>query len=902
MPDNSVVQQLVDTEIQASLRQGVLDQLGATLDRVCVSGSGEIVLLHGAPRIGRSTLLAQWVAELGGLRGTPRVIAGGFRSGTARGDLSAWLIPRPPRALRTAGVRAAGLADWISAAAAGGAVFDPTGVWNAAISIAAFVGQTATATTSTATSAVRFEPVRAEALTHAIDRLSRDGTPLVLVLDDFDLAEPSVEWSTVFLRRRLAGLAHARPVLAVIAASTDSLSARTVAPTEFSTAIEELRNGAVTGLAALSQIELRPLTSSQIEAWLGEVSADVMDSLLACGGGHPGWTVTLFRDWRSDRIVGLHEGVWSFTRGRLSSAALTATEYVTTSLWNALAPDVAAFDRAKRALTLASLEGGSFSLAVLADVLGEDPETLGQWLDERLCAPTGNGGFIERITGQDCPSGETLYRFTSPLIPAAFLAGTTVADDDVRRYAKALITQYRRPSWALGLAAMLFLRVGDTERAAHFRRQADLSADSETLTELLAEEMNAFDNGDTEHWEPWRQLVAAGRISYAAAALRSEYDPSTVAHCLLSAYGLVARVRHAAPQLSGDLIQVDAMWMLSIIAAEASWMADEIACARRSLELAVAVDDDNSVIRAATAGAHAYLRLSSAIEGGDERWIAHVTRRQFPVDILGAPELSANSSVPPTPAELRDAARRLAQSASAARDRLGRLADGHPAGEIEGLLALLAGFDGATRLREAHLNAAIRQFSKCEAGDRCQRAAVVRDSLAELLDMREALPEAQAVAVAALRGHLAWGRWENATRCQHQAAHRLLKMGKGDEALMAFSSAIFLARQVRASLPLHEGPVWRCLGDAAIGLGFVEAGRICLAMAVHIGDLAMESGNEQSPFAIEAIEKLGGDRPLSLRQARAAWEFDQGESFLRLRFGAGWDAVAMYLADLVGAA
>ncbi len=722
------------------------------------------------------------------------------------------------------------------------------------------------------------------------------------MLDDFDLAQPSLEWSTVFLRRRLAAIAHARPVLAVIAASTDSLSVGSVAPTEFSTAILELRSGGIGELAAISEIEVQRLTSNEIEAWLGEASADVIGSLLACGGGHPGWTVTLFQDWESNHIVEQYEGVWSFKSGRVPAAALTATEYVTTRLWNTVSPDSAAFDRAKRALTLASLEGWSFSLAALADVLGENPETLGKWLDEHLCAATNDEAFIERIAEHDSPFGERLYHFTSPLIPVALLAGNTVTNEDMRRYATALLTHCRRSSWLLGLAATLFLQAGDVERAGHFHRQADLSADAETLTQVLAEEMNAYDSGETERWEPWRQLVAAGRISHAAYVLRSEYDAGVVAHCLRSAYSLVTSVQQTDPALSGHTIQVDAMWTLSIVAAGKNWVADEIACALRSLELAVAVDDDQSVIRAATSAAHAYIRLSHAVEKGDERWIAFVTRRQFSLDIPGAPELAANSVPLPTPVELRGVARGLVQSANAARDRLGRLADGHPAGEIEYVQASLAQFDRATDLHDAHLNAAIQEFIKCEAGDLCQRAAAARDALAELLEARFALAEAHAVAVTALRGHLAWGRWQQATHSQHQAGHRLQKMGKGQEALMAFSSAIFLARQTREILPLLEGPVWRCLGDAAVDLGFADAGRICFAIAVYIGNLATESGNEPSPFAIQASERLGRDLPLALRQARAAWEFDQGDTFLRLQLGTGGDATSIYLADLVGAA
>jgi len=166
------VRRLIETDIQPSVRRGVLNQLQASLDRVSASGRGEIVLLHGAPRIGRSAVLAQWVSEIGAIRGAPRIVAGGFRAGAARGELCAWLLPRKPPVLRTAGVRAAGLGDWISAAAAGGAMFDPTGVWKTATSIAAFIGQTGTASTSTIPNPIP-DRVGADELAHAVDRLSR---------------------------------------------------------------------------------------------------------------------------------------------------------------------------------------------------------------------------------------------------------------------------------------------------------------------------------------------------------------------------------------------------------------------------------------------------------------------------------------------------------------------------------------------------------------------------------------------------------------------------------------------------------------------------------------------------------------------------------------------------------
>jgi Cdc6-like AAA superfamily ATPase len=86
MPAMSVAPSL-STEIDLELRRPLIRELRAALDRTQSSQSGEVVFCRGQPGSGRTTVLQQFLAELGPDAKDTDVLAGGFaRPGSDRGS------------------------------------------------------------------------------------------------------------------------------------------------------------------------------------------------------------------------------------------------------------------------------------------------------------------------------------------------------------------------------------------------------------------------------------------------------------------------------------------------------------------------------------------------------------------------------------------------------------------------------------------------------------------------------------------------------------------------------------------------------------------------------------------------------------------------------------------------
>jgi hypothetical protein len=863
----------VHFDLVPELRGALLRDLDTQLERVLATGRGEIIVVEGAPGIGKTALAALWTARLNARHGSPRVIAGRFGGDQGRGGLRGWLLEPPGLLPRLSGRRAANLADWLSAAAAAGAVADPTGAAKTVVALATLTGQAGSAaagrTNTGATAAVG-----ADGFAHIVDALTQDGRPLVIVLDDLDRAHPSLDWLSVLLRRRLADLMASRPILVIATADQSDLRG------ELDVVLEDM---------AAERFPLGGVTHDDVTTWLSTADPRLIDDLLACAGGHPGWTTAIYMTWARAGLIVQRGGRWEYAPGAIERVAATAREHIRSRIWSMTTPDTAAFDRAEMLLRAAALEGSAFTADVLAQALGEERDAVVAWLDAYLVAGD-EDGLIRRVQARR--RDLVRYAFVSPLIPVALRDGPV--GDIVARYAAALIGVHgaSASSTTTATAASLYARTGDRQAAEHYKRIGVLAGNEEHLNEILLEERHAQTHPSSDAWPAWRWSLSAARLVYGATALRHRYRPDDAIMILIDAYGATRRAIALEPDAAVEITASEALLSIAHICAECDWLADLLVTARAAIAIAETIDHLDVTVWAAVACVGTYIRIAKALDADNKEWTRYLTTCQLPLDLSGDPLLVGAPDELST-ADLMAEATALLDRARAEAARTRTPIRGHARGEVAMATGDLAYAQGYHASCVSAFRDATRFFASCDEGKLCRRAATAHGVLFSLLKDTE--PQlAEASGLQALRAYIADGMWAAAAKMQHDRAHAVWDANGAAAAVVPFIAAVHLQRE--RSHNREEGSLWRCLGKVVREAGQPELGTRCLGMAAYL--MAEDARNLKAVRA-----DLGPDvLTEAMRYAALARGTRRGGGLLYDAFGTTPEAIEQYLRDEIARA
>jgi tetratricopeptide (TPR) repeat protein len=393
--------------------------------------------------------------------------------------------------------------------------------------------------------------------------------PLVLVWEYVDQAPPP--WSEI-LRYLAPELRRDLPVLLVVTATAARPPAEL--PAERRTAVLEVAQT----LTARQEAEVRWLdrvTESEVARYLGPADPRLPRRLHHLADGIPALVESLWQQWQDatpPAVVRRHErweiarddDVWVFSEARDQAYALLDAR---------LSPD-ASFTRAQveEMLTLAALEGLTFTAPVVARAMALDPDDLMDCWDTFLLTGEDRPGLLEEAGFLELPAvrdeTRTLnrYRFAIPYLWYVWVRDCAEAQRIAcqRRVAEAVEGVYDGATALVSpLLAALFEVTGQEGRAAPYRQRAQLIASLDalrwqvTLLETfetdgqaeLSDRYRLFElRADLSHrlWEEERGEEGYLQAERACAMARTWNDPAREARALnLMGLNLHAQGRYA---------------------------------------------------------------------------------------------------------------------------------------------------------------------------------------------------------------------------------------------------------------------------------------------------------------------------------------------------------------------
>jgi tetratricopeptide (TPR) repeat protein len=94
------------------------------------------------------------------------------------------------------------------------------------------------------------------------------------------------------------------------------------------------------------------------------------EKLCTISGGQPGWVVELFQEWRRRGVViADRQGLWTFDHAKLAEGLAETNNIVDTRIREVLGDALSSFGESKRLLALGALQGETFRLEPIAELL-----------------------------------------------------------------------------------------------------------------------------------------------------------------------------------------------------------------------------------------------------------------------------------------------------------------------------------------------------------------------------------------------------------------------------------------------------------------------------------------------------------------------------------------------------
>ncbi len=431
--------------------------------------------------------------------------------------------------------------------------------------------------------------------------------PLALIFDDLQWADGATLDLLAYLARRQRAI----PLLVVGAYRAGDAEARAA----FAQALAELNR-----LRALDLLTLGPLDAIAVvalaESYLGgPVTAPLGEALLRHSEGNPFFAEELLRNWRDAGALDQAE------RGRWTLAATQA---------QALPPGIAGAVRQRLArlhpetvdlLKTAAILGRTFDSALLAEVVGQDVETVEESLQEAAQASLLNNATT---------SAQSAYTFSHDKIRESLYDDMTHARRQrLHGFIGRALEARSQPSDAQRLSELAyhFAHSGDRPRGAHYaQRAAQLAMAAYAPEEALAHYHAIVELTGADDPRRGETLMGMGD----AATLAGARDDAVAAFAAAQAWYERSGDRVAAARAAHRLGQI---W----------WQREAIPQAREAFEAALALLDGQPLAETVCA----LVDLSSLLALSQHHYtaaLAHARQAFTIAERLGEDDLQASAS------------------------------------------------------------------------------------------------------------------------------------------------------------------------------------------------------------------------------------------------------------------
>jgi tetratricopeptide (TPR) repeat protein len=235
---------------------------------------------------------------------------------------------------------------------------------------------------------------------------------------------------------------------------------------------------------------------------------DLREKLCAIAGGQAGWVVELFAEWRRRAVVVTDSrGLWTFDHAKLAGGLAATSEIVDTRIREVLSEDPSSFDKSKRLLALGALQGETFCLEPIAELLGVELTTC-EGLVARLTHGNAPKALLEPAL--ELPLGTldrtvrhtSRYRFTDRLIWFSLTRyGLSAPErrDAASRCAASLERTYSPdPAPVAGILASLYAFADNHVESRRWSAIADLSPAGDLLRWQIKAAIE-----DERRWGDW---------------------------------------------------------------------------------------------------------------------------------------------------------------------------------------------------------------------------------------------------------------------------------------------------------------------------------------------------------------------------------------------------------------
>jgi hypothetical protein len=375
-----------------------------------------------------------------------------------------------------------------------------------------FIGQLlqTSASVKNAVDELNENPPNIAELPNAIKRLLRSAvqdSPIICLFDDFD--EARYEWHE-FLDNFAEEIGKDLPILFFV-----SLRGRAELGEhqEGETNLEMVTRRTVSrGLA--EWWHLRPMTQEEIVKWIdAKTEIGMISKLHGVTGGIPRWVKELWRDWKTGGFINFNESHRGWEWSKDKEPTLNPFNDVLKDLIALLlkTDNLVEITKAREILSIAALEGTTFTTQVLALATNQDTDDVMDFLDDYFVQSGENPSGILREEGfltLEIQPEITLNVFRYSFISDwhwKVLNRYALTDDEKKQKSTELITALQvayegDESLTAKSLAQLYRNIDDTKQANHFRTIASYSQ----RREVMYQQAQLLMTLKTDNWDQFQ--------------------------------------------------------------------------------------------------------------------------------------------------------------------------------------------------------------------------------------------------------------------------------------------------------------------------------------------------------------------------------------------------------------
>lgn len=303
---------------------------------------------------------------------------------------------------------------------------------------------------------------------------------------------------------------------------------------------------------------LLPLNHAEVANWIGFAESDVIQQIYDITQGYPEWIEQLWEFWKSNRTIYYKkpEDMWVFHSEKKANWLNPVDDILIERCKNILGSnELSNLDELRQLLSLAALEGPTFTANALAELLGKQPDDLINYCDELVQSNENPDGLLMEldpftITDKySVPHHLCCYQFSDNLFWMIFdRYGITNQDERVKRskeMAETLFNLYTPEEYRIATTlARLFKYAGDVERSNQYQRMVDFNQN----INLLYQQATAIINSPKDDWNDWDYRWAIGLLSALSEKMKYHFSFLECELIFKKAYNLA--VNHYGPEFN----------------------------------------------------------------------------------------------------------------------------------------------------------------------------------------------------------------------------------------------------------------------------------------------------------------------------------------------------------------